>query len=95
MSGMARAARWGAGTLAGIGVRDLAGALAVVLVVVAALCWVLANEDRSRRLTEILGAWRGAAGQVVGQSGVKATRRRRGRAGAGSGRADSGTPSTG
>ena len=60
MTGIARAARWAAGALAGLGVRDLAGALAVVLIVVVALCWVLADEDRSRRLAGILGAWRGA-----------------------------------
>ena len=61
MTGIARAARCAGGALAGLGVRDLAGALAVVLIVVVALCWVLADEDRSRRLTGILGAWRGTA----------------------------------
>jgi hypothetical protein len=61
VTGIARAARWTGGALAGLGVRDLAGALVVILIVVAALCWVLANEDRSRRLAEILGAWRAPA----------------------------------
>jgi hypothetical protein len=31
----------------------------VALIAVAALRWVLADGDRSRRLTGIIGAWRG------------------------------------
>ena len=81
MTGIARAARWAAGALAGLGVRDLAGVLVVVLIVVAALCWVLADEDRSRRLAGILGAWRGARPHAVGQSTGKAPGGRRGRGG--------------
>jgi hypothetical protein len=70
--------------LAGLGVRDLAGALAVVLIVVAALCWVLADEDLSRRLAGILGAWRGTRPRPPGQPGKAAGRQRRAAA-AGSG----------
>ena len=74
MTGIARAARW-------LGVRDLA----VVVIVVAALCWVLADEDRSRRLAEVVGAWRGTrprpASQLVGKA---SGRRRRQWTGAGS-----------
>lgn len=75
---IARAARWAGGALAGLGVRDLAGALVVVLIVVVALCWVLANEDRSRRLAGILGAWRGTRPRAAGQPPGKAAARRRG-----------------
>lgn len=76
MSGVARAARWAAGALAGLSVRDLAGALAVTLIVVVALCWVLADEDRSWRLAEILGAWRGtrpASRRRAGRDGPRAS----------------------
>lgn len=76
MTGIARSARWAAGALAGLGVRDLAGALVAVLIVVAALCWVLADEDRSRRLAQIIGAWRGARLRRVGQPTGKAHGRR-------------------
>lgn len=38
MSRVARAARWAAAALAGLGVKDLAGALVAVVIVVAALC---------------------------------------------------------
>ena len=72
MTGIARTARWAAGALAGLGVRDLAGALAAVVIVVVALCWVLRDEDRSRRLAEIIGAWRGAR-----QPAAKPRRQRR------------------
>ena len=78
MTGIARTARWACGALAGLGVRDLAGALAAVLIVVAALCWVLADEDRSRRLAQILGAWRGARPRAVGQPAGNAPGRRTG-----------------
>lgn len=78
MTGIARATRWASGALAGLGVRDLAGALAaVVLTVVVALCWVLTDEDLSRRLTGILGAWRGTRPRPVGQPGKAAGRERR------------------
>ena len=72
MTGIARAARWAGGALAGLGVRDLAGVLAVVLIVAAALCWVLADEDWSRRLAAILGAWRGTPPRPLGQPTGKA-----------------------
>ena len=86
MTGISRTARWAAGALAGLGVRDLAGTLAVVLIVVAALCWVLADEDRSRRLAGILGAWRVTRPGPAGQPAERPPgRKRRGRAGAGSG----------
>jgi hypothetical protein len=71
VTGIARAARWAAGALAGLGGRDLAGALTVVVIVVVALCWVLASEDRSRRLAGILGAWRGAHPQPLGRPAGK------------------------
>ena len=86
MTGIARAARWAGGALAGLGVRDLAGALAVVLIMVVALCWVLADEDRSQRLAQILGAWRSGRQRPAGQPPRKAAgrQRRRGtRAGSG------------
>ena len=67
MTGIARGARWAAGTLAGLGVRDLAGVLAVVVIVVVALCWVLRDEGRSRRLAEIIGAWRGGRPRPAAQ----------------------------
>lgn len=76
MTGVARVARWTAGGLAGLGMRDLAGALAVVLIVVVAVCWVLADEDRSRRLAEIIGAWRGTRPRPVGQPTGNASGRR-------------------
>jgi hypothetical protein len=60
MSGIARAARWAVGALAGLSARDLAGVLVLAVLVVIAGCWVLRDEDRSRRLAEIIGSWRGA-----------------------------------
>jgi hypothetical protein len=45
--------------LAGMSARDLDGALVVVLLVAAVLCWAIADEGRSRRLAWILNAWRG------------------------------------
>jgi hypothetical protein len=59
VTGIARMARWAGVALAGLSVRDLVGALIVAALLVAAGCWVLRDEDRSRRLTEIIGAWRG------------------------------------
>ena len=59
MTGIARMARWAGMALAGLSARDLAGALVVAALLVAAGCWVLRDEDRSRRLAEIIGAWRG------------------------------------
>ena len=76
MTGVARVARWAPGALAGLGVRDLAGVLAAVLIGVVALCWVLADEDRSWRLAEIIGAWRGTRARPVGQPARKASGRR-------------------
>jgi len=67
VTGLGRVARWAAAALAGLGVRDLVAVLAVALIVVAALCWVLANEDRSRRLAGILGAWRGTGPRAAGR----------------------------
>ena len=70
MTGIGRAARWTAAALAGLGGRDLAAVLAVVLIVAVFLCWVLRDEDRSRRLTGIPSAWRGTgprAGKEPGQ----------------------------
>ena len=61
VSGISRPARWAAGALAGLSFRDLAGVLVVALIVVVALCWVLRDENRSRRLTAIIDAWRGTA----------------------------------
>jgi hypothetical protein len=56
---VARMARWAGTALAGLSTRDLAGALAVVLLLVLAGCWVITNEDRARRFADILSAWRG------------------------------------
>ena len=84
MTGIARAARWAGGALAGLGVRDLAGALVAVLILVVALCWVLADEDRSRRLAEIVGAWRGARPRAASRAAARPSGRQR-RAAASSG----------
>jgi hypothetical protein len=65
VSGLARTARWASLTLAGLGMRDLAGILVVALTVVAALCWVLRYEDRFRRLAEIIHARRGGRVRVL------------------------------
>jgi hypothetical protein len=75
----------GGRALAGRGVRDLAGILAVVVIVVVALCWVLADEDRSRRLAGILGAWRGTSPRAASQSAERPPGRQRRAAAAGSG----------
>jgi hypothetical protein len=85
VTGIARTARWAGEALAGLGVRDLAGALAVVVIVVVALCWVLADEDRSRRLAGILGAWRGACPRAASQPPKRRPGRQRQAAAAGSG----------
>lgn len=45
--------------LAGLSMRDLAGALIVVVITVAALCWVIKDAARSERLAMLIGAWRG------------------------------------
>jgi hypothetical protein len=60
-----RALPWASGMLAsglavvtGLSTRDLAAALAVVLIVVAALCWVIKDSARTRRLATLVRAWR-------------------------------------
>jgi hypothetical protein len=79
-----------------LGVRDLAGALAVVLIVVEVLCCVLGDEDLSRRLAEILGAWRGTRRRPAGQPGKAAGRQRRtAAAGSGPSALPGGSPPTG
>jgi hypothetical protein len=78
VTGIARTARWAGGALAGLGMRDLAGALVVVLIVVVALCWVLANEDRSQRLAQIIAAGRGTRPRPTDQPTRKAPGRRGG-----------------
>ena len=60
MTGIARAARWAGTALAGLSVRDLAGALIVAALLMAAGCWVLRDEDRSRRLAQIISAYGGS-----------------------------------
>jgi hypothetical protein len=98
VTGIARMARWMAGALAGLSVRDLAGALAAMLIVVFVLCWVLRDEDRSRRLTQIIGAWRGTRHSPGGESAGKASGQRGRRAAAGSGSPElpgGGAPGTG
>jgi hypothetical protein len=42
--------------LAGLSAWDLAGALAVVVIVVTARCWVLKDNCRTRRLAMLIGA---------------------------------------
>jgi hypothetical protein len=79
VSTVPQAARWAAGALAGLGLRDLAGVLVVVVIVVVALCWVLRDEDRSRRLAGILGAWRGTRPSAASQPAGKASGGRRSR----------------
>jgi cytochrome b len=44
--------------LAGLGLHAVTGALAVPIVVVA-LCWIITDESRSRRLAMLIEAWRG------------------------------------
>lgn len=70
----------GGRALAGLGVRDLAGVVVAALIAMEALCWVLANEDRSRRLTQIIGAWRGTRTRVADQASETAAGRPRRRA---------------
>lgn len=50
--------RWAAGHLAGLGVRNLTGVLAVVLIAVLIPAPVLRDEDRTWRLAQIIGAGR-------------------------------------
>jgi hypothetical protein len=77
VNGIARTARWAGGALAGLGVRDLAGILVVIVIVVVALCWVLRDEERTRRLAEIIRAWRGDRARS-GRAVAKDAGRRRG-----------------
>lgn len=76
MSRVGRAARWAGGVLAGLSARDLAGALIVVAVLVLALCWVLRDDNRSRRLAEILGAWRGRPASAPAEATARQRRSR-------------------
>ena len=45
--------------LAGLGAPALAGTALVVLIVVAALCWTIADTDRTGRLAMLIDASRG------------------------------------
>lgn len=47
------------GVLAGLSVRGQADVVVIVVVVVAALCWIIADPDRSERLAMLISAWRG------------------------------------
>ena len=65
MNRVGRPLRWASGALASglvltarLSLPDLAGALAVVLVVVLALCWVIKDSARTRRLATLVRAWR-------------------------------------
>jgi hypothetical protein len=49
--------------LAGLSVRDLAGALAAIVIVMGVVCWVVTDAARTRRLATLIYAWRGGAPQ--------------------------------
>jgi hypothetical protein len=74
LTGIARGARWAASALTALGIRDLAAALAAVLIVVVGLCWVVRDEDRSRRLAQIIGSWRCTRPRSAGPPVEKAPR---------------------
>jgi hypothetical protein len=50
--------------VAGVSVRALAGTVLAVMIVVAALCWVIADPDRTGRLVELIAAARGRGGMT-------------------------------
>ena len=50
--------------LAGFGAPALAGALLVVLIVVAAICWTITDADRTGRLAMLIDASRGNGRQA-------------------------------
>jgi len=45
--------------LAGLGLHALTAGVLIVLIIVAALCWVIVDTGRSRRLAMLIRAWRG------------------------------------
>jgi hypothetical protein len=49
--------------LAGLSVRGLAGAAVIVVIVTAALCWIITDAGRSERLAMLICAWRGGTRQ--------------------------------
>lgn len=65
-----------AAVLAGLSVRGLAGALLLVLIVVAALCWILTATGRSERLAMLISACRGSTRPLPARA-LSASRGRR------------------
>jgi hypothetical protein len=49
--------------LAGLSVRDLAGALVAMVIVMGVVCWVVTDAARTRRLATLIHAWRGGTPQ--------------------------------
>jgi len=50
------------------GWHALAGVIALAVIVVAAVCWTIANADRSRHLAMLFKAWRGNGRQAAGRA---------------------------
>lgn len=82
-------------TLLAKGWTGIALAMAVIIVVVLALCWIINNPDRPERLALLLAAWRGTRSTremtrsepAAGRTMVAARPARRRPAGRGAGRA--------
>ena len=51
--------------LTGMGWPAFAGVVLIVLIVVAAGCWVVADSGRARRLTTLISAWRGSTAPAL------------------------------
>jgi hypothetical protein len=49
--------------LAGLSLHALVGAVVIVLIVMATLCWTIADTDRSQRLAMLISACRGNSRQ--------------------------------
>jgi hypothetical protein len=52
--------------LARLGLPALAGVIGLAVLVLAAVCWVLASDARCERVAKMLGAWRGSGGGGAG-----------------------------
>lgn len=63
--------------LAGLSVRDLAGVLVVVVIVVAAVCWVITDTGRTKRLTMLIKACRESGRPQPARAMPAAVRKRR------------------
>jgi hypothetical protein len=61
--------------LAGVGWQAVAAIVLAVVIVVAAVCWAIADVGRARRLATLIRAWRGAATQPVNRGRALPSRR--------------------